>query len=36
MEVGAKETEIENMRNRLRDEKKEFEIEQKERLLRDI
>ena len=36
MEVSAKETEIENMRNRLKDEKKEFEIEQKERLLRDI
>lgn len=36
MEVGAKETEIENMKNRLKDEKKEFEIESKERLLRDI
>ena len=36
MEVGAKETEIENMKKRLKDEKKEFEIESKERLLRDI
>ena len=36
MEIGGKETENENMKNRLRDEKKEFEVEQKERLLRDI
>jgi chromosome segregation ATPase len=36
MEISAKETENENMRNRLKDEKKEFEVETKERLLRDI
>ena len=36
MEIGAKETENENMKNRLKDEKKEFEVETKERLLRDI
>ena len=36
LENGSKETEIENMRARLKSEKKEFEVEQKERLLRDI
>jgi len=36
LESASKETEVENMRTRLRDEKKEFEVEQKERLMRDI
>jgi len=36
LESASKETEVENMRNRLKDEKKEFEVEQKERLMRDI
>lgn len=36
LENASKETEIENMRTRLKSEKKEFEVEQKERLLRDI
>jgi hypothetical protein len=36
LENASKDTEIENMKTRLKSEKKEFEVEQKERLLRDI
>lgn len=36
LELSSKESEVENMRNRLNKEKEEFESEQRERYLRDI
>lgn len=36
MELATKETEVNNMSTRLKNEKKEFEVEHKERLLREI
>lgn len=36
LEFASKETEVRNMQTRLKDEKKEFEVEQKERIVRDI
>ena len=36
LDAAAKETEILNARARLKDEKKEFEVQEKERLMREI